>query len=172
MFISDPIDIAVIGAGPQALTLVTHLLQKRKDWHARIRVLDPSGVWMSQWQRQFRAQEIPHLRSPAVHHPDPNPYELRRFAESHPQGLIPPYDRPTTAVFEGFCQDVVQRRVLGSRFVTYVLLAMGIGGLSAVLGMIGSAAFNLPSGPSIVTTQLMLFLLGMGVSGLKGIPRR
>ncbi|MGF1576228.1 MAG: metal ABC transporter permease [Cyanophyceae cyanobacterium] len=62
-------------------------------------------------------------------------------------------------------------RVLGSRFVAYVLLAMGIGGLSAVLGMIGSAAFNLPSGPSIVTTQLMLFLLGMGVSGLKGIPR-
>ncbi len=110
----DPVDIAVIGAGPQALTLVTHLLQKRKDWQARIRVLDPAGVWMSQWQRQFRAQEIPHLRSPAVHHPDPNPYELRRFAESHPQGLIPPYDRPTTAVFEGFCQDVVQRWQVGS----------------------------------------------------------
>ncbi len=57
-------------------------------------------------------------------------------------------------------------RVLGSRFITYVLLAMGIGGLSAVLGMVGSAVFNLPSGPSIVTTQLILFLLGMGVSGI------
>ncbi|NJO86451.1 MAG: FAD/NAD(P)-binding protein [Synechococcaceae cyanobacterium RM1_1_27] len=114
VFSSDSVDIAVIGAGPQALTLVTHLLQKRKDWHTRIRVLDPSGGWLNQWQRQFRAQEIPHLRSPAVHHPDPNPYELRRFAERDPQGLIPPYDRPTSAVFEGFCQDVVLRWKVGS----------------------------------------------------------
>ncbi len=63
-------------------------------------------------------------------------------------------------------------RLLGSRFVTYMLLAMALGGLSAVLGMIGSAAFNLPSGPSIVTTQLLLFLLGMGMSGVKGILRK
>ncbi len=117
MSLLDSIDIAVVGAGPQALTLVTHLLQKRKDWHNRIRVLDPSGCWMQQWQQQFRAQDIPHLRSAAVHHPDPNPYELRRFAESHPQGLISPYDRPTAALFEGFCQDVVHRWQVGSLVV-------------------------------------------------------
>lgn len=110
----DPVDIAVVGAGPQALTLVTHLLQKRKDWHRRIRVLDPSGTWMQQWRQQFCAQDIPHLRSPAVHHPDPDPYGLRRFAETRPQAFIPPYDRPTTELFEGFCQDVVRRWDLAS----------------------------------------------------------
>jgi zinc/manganese transport system permease protein len=52
-------------------------------------------------------------------------------------------------------------RILSQRFTHYVGLAMGLGGISAVLGMIGSAAFNLPSGPSIVTTQLILFLLGV-----------
>ena len=36
---------------------------------------------MSQWQQQFAAQQIPYLRSPAVHHPDPNPFQLRTFAE-------------------------------------------------------------------------------------------
>ncbi|MGQ9838455.1 MAG: metal ABC transporter permease [Cyanobacteriota bacterium] len=63
-------------------------------------------------------------------------------------------------------------RLLGSRFVTYMLLAISLGGLSAVVGVIGSAAFNLPSGPSIVTTQLLLFLGGMGVSGVRESLRR
>jgi cation diffusion facilitator CzcD-associated flavoprotein CzcO len=36
------IDIAIIGAGPQALTLVTHLLQKKKSMRDRLMVFDPS----------------------------------------------------------------------------------------------------------------------------------
>nr|WP_232225089.1 FAD/NAD(P)-binding protein [Dactylococcopsis salina] len=36
------IDIAIIGAGPQALTLVTHLLQKKKSMRNRLMVFDPS----------------------------------------------------------------------------------------------------------------------------------
>ena len=71
-------DIAVVGAGPQALTLITHLLQKHKRMRERLsagfspgfQVFDPSGAWLTRWNRQFAAQEIPHLRSPAVHHPD------------------------------------------------------------------------------------------------------
>ena len=74
-------DIPIIGAGPQALTMVTHLLKKKKKMRDRLnaglspgfQVFDPSGTWLAQWHRQFPAQEIPHLRSPAVHHPDSNP---------------------------------------------------------------------------------------------------
>ncbi|MFQ3617570.1 MAG: FAD-dependent oxidoreductase, partial [Cyanobacteriota bacterium] len=58
---------------------------------------------------QFTALEIPHLRSPAVHHPDPDPYALRRFAESRWDELFPPYDLPGTTLFREFCQDVVRR---------------------------------------------------------------
>ena len=68
--------MAIVGAGPHALTLVTHLLQKRKNYRHKIIVFDPSATWMSQWRQQFAGQEIPHLRSPAVHHPDPDPYSL------------------------------------------------------------------------------------------------
>ncbi len=108
-FVPHQTDIAIIGAGPQALTLVTHLLQKRKRMQGRFIVLDPSGSWMHQWQHQFAALEIPHLRSPAVHHPDPNPYALRRLAESRQNELLPPYDLPGTRLFQDFCFDVIRR---------------------------------------------------------------
>jgi cation diffusion facilitator CzcD-associated flavoprotein CzcO len=102
-------DIAILGAGTQALTLTTHLLQKKADLHKKISVFDPSGTWLTQWRHQFAAQEIAHLRSPAVHHPDPNPYELRRFAENRLNELFPPYDLPGTKLFEDFCGEVIRR---------------------------------------------------------------
>jgi zinc transport system permease protein len=49
-------------------------------------------------------------------------------------------------------------RLLSRNFTGYVLLSAGLGALSAALGMVLSGAFNLPSGPSIVVTQLGLFL--------------
>ncbi len=103
------IDIAVVGAGPQALTLVTHLLQKKQTLRNRFVVLDPAGGWLRQWQQQFAAQEIAELRSPAVHHPDPNAHALRTFAEGRYHELHAPYDRPGTVLFQEFCDTVVQR---------------------------------------------------------------
>ncbi|MEL6458499.1 MAG: FAD/NAD(P)-binding protein [Cyanobacteria bacterium J06621_15] len=102
------VDLAIIGAGPHALTLVTHLLQKRQKIRSKIAVFDPSGKWMNQWEHQFAALEIPHLRSPAVHHPDPNPFGLRKFAESRSNEFFPPYDLPGTRLFNDFCRDVIR----------------------------------------------------------------
>jgi hypothetical protein len=70
---------------------------------------------MHQWQHQFAALEIPHLRSPAVHHPEPDPYALRRFAESRPDELFPPYDLPGTQLFQDFCFDVIRQWRLHER---------------------------------------------------------
>ncbi|GDZ93178.1 hypothetical protein PA905_10130 [Planktothrix agardhii CCAP 1459/11A] len=106
------IDIAIVGAGPHALALVAHLLQKKKSMRGRFLVFDPSGTWMSQWNHQFAALEIPHLRSPAVHQPDPDPHALRTFAASRPNELFPPYDLPGTRLFQNFCQEVIRRSAL------------------------------------------------------------
>ncbi|TVP64557.1 MAG: FAD-dependent oxidoreductase [Leptolyngbya sp. LCM1.Bin17] len=108
-------DIAIIGAGPQALTLVTHLLQKKAAMRDRFVVIDPAGEWLHQWHHQFGGLEIPHLRSPAVHHPDPNPHALRTFAEGRPDELFPPYALPSTALFRDFCDSVIQRWDLADR---------------------------------------------------------
>lgn len=37
--------------------------------HRQIRVVDPSGRWMTQWDKQFAALEIPFLRSAFDAHP-------------------------------------------------------------------------------------------------------
>ena len=108
IILPQKIDIAIVGAGPQALTLVAHILQKKAKFRRRILVFDSSGTWLSQWRHQFAAQEIPHLRSPAVHHPHPNPYQLRKFAKYRPQELFPPYDLPGTDLFNDFCEDIVK----------------------------------------------------------------
>jgi zinc/manganese transport system permease protein len=57
-------------------------------------------------------------------------------------------------------------RLLSRTFTNYVVLSAGLGALSAVVGMVVSAAFNLPSGPSIVATQLAIFLTAMGLPHL------
>lgn len=50
-------------------------------------------------------------------------------------------------------------RLLSRKFSHYILISAGLGALSAVVGMLVSALFDLPSGPSIVTVQLAIFLL-------------
>jgi uncharacterized NAD(P)/FAD-binding protein YdhS len=43
----ETIDLAIIGAGPHALTLTTHLLQKRQSIRGKFSVFDPSGRSMT-----------------------------------------------------------------------------------------------------------------------------
>ena len=57
-------------------------------------------------------------------------------------------------------------RLLSRTFTNYVILSAAIGALSALLGMILSASFNLPSGPSIVVTQLAIFLVAVALPNL------
>lgn len=54
-------------------------------------------------------------------------------------------------------------RLLSRTFTHYVFLSAGLGALSAVIGMVVSALLNLPSGPSIVATQLGIFLTAIAV---------
>ena len=102
-------DIVIVGAGPQALTLSCLLLQKRPQLHRRLRIIDPSGRWLSHWQRQMKRYEIPWLRSPSPHHPHPNPHALRDFAQSQRRShqLEGPYGLPHTGLFWDFCCRVI-----------------------------------------------------------------
>jgi len=60
-------ELVMVGAGPQALTLSCLLLQKLSRLQRRLRIVDPSGRWLSRWQRQMERYEIPWLRSPSPH---------------------------------------------------------------------------------------------------------
>ena len=55
-------------------------------------------------------------------------------------------------------------RLVSGNFRHYIFLAAFLGGICAVLGLLASAAFDLPSGPSVVVVQLLVFLLALLLS--------
>ena len=63
-------------------------------------------------------------------------------------------------------------RSLSSNFTGYVLLSAILGAVSAAIGIFASALFNLPSGPSIVVAQLILFLCVIGFPPIQNLVRR
>jgi hypothetical protein len=103
------LDLAVVGAGPHALALVTRLLsqypssQFSDSDHSRlsqpktvkavateggprpqrsVRVIDDHG-WMGKWNQWFEGLSIRHLRSTALFHPDASDdHALLAFAAS------------------------------------------------------------------------------------------
>lgn len=52
-------------------------------------------------------------------------------------------------------------RLWSRNFTTHVVLSMVLGAISAIIGIVASAVLNLPSGPTIVITQFLVFLLGI-----------
>jgi zinc/manganese transport system permease protein len=59
-------------------------------------------------------------------------------------------------------------RLVSRRFGSYVALAAGLGASCAVLGLLLSGAFALPSGPCVVIAQLLGFLIALAVAPLRG----
>ena len=63
-------------------------------------------------------------------------------------------------------------RLISGNFRVYLLLSALFGATCAVLGLLASAAADLPSGPSVVVVQLLLFLLALAFSGRgTGLPK-
>lgn len=103
---STQTDICIIGAGPHGLAAAVHLRQA--DPNLIITTIDRRPSWLTTWSEQFARAEIKTLRSPAVHHPAPDPYALPDFIRS--QGLAQsglPYNLPTTCAFEQFCRFLI-----------------------------------------------------------------
>ncbi len=114
----------IVGGGPAGLALTTAL--SCQDLGGPVRVVDPSGTWLAAWHRRFAAQDIPMLRSPAVHHPHPDPFAL--LAHAGGEGLVSSggTQLPTRACFEAFIDDLLTRR-----------------GLRDVVEPVGATALNL-----------------------------
>ena len=107
------IDLLVVGAGPQSLTLLTYLANHAPESLERTRVVDPRP-WLGRWDEQFAALGIPMLRSACVHHPDPDPYALIDFARTAGRSdeLHGSIGRPGTGLFDDFCDHLVVHHAL------------------------------------------------------------
>lgn len=106
--------VVIVGAGPQGLTAATYLVAAGLD-PSELAVIDPAGAWLQRWRSRFAQLRIEHLRSPSVHHPDPDPYALTAFARDlrRTDELVGRYGLPGTRLFDDFCDHVIADRGLG-----------------------------------------------------------
>jgi cation diffusion facilitator CzcD-associated flavoprotein CzcO len=102
--------VLVVGAGPAALSLATALTCRRVP--VELEVIDPSGTWMAAWNQRFAAQDIPHLRSPSVHHPHPDPFALLAATPHDELTRSGGTTLPSSRSFARFCDDLVHRQRL------------------------------------------------------------
>ena len=100
------VGVAVVGAGPHGLAATLALLDTDPSWRDDLVVIDPAG-WMGTWRKQFARLRIDNLRSPGVHHPDPDPSALSRFCDGRPGAPGLPYGIPAADRFEAFCAAAV-----------------------------------------------------------------
>jgi hypothetical protein len=94
----------IVGAGPAGLAVATAL---RCHGEEDLEVLDPSGGWLARWHHRFTAQDIAHLRSPAVHHPHPDPFALLADAADGDLVRAGQANLPTTGAFARFITALV-----------------------------------------------------------------
>jgi len=100
------VSVLVVGAGPAGLACAIAL--RCRGLAEDLTVLDPSGRWLAAWHDRFARQDIPHLRSPAVHHPHPDPFAL--LGSGGTEGLVATGGTtlPTTARFASFVDDSIE----------------------------------------------------------------
>ena len=94
----------IVGAGPAALAVATMI---RCHDLGPVEIIDPSGRWLTAWHHRFAAQSIAHLRSPAVHHPHPDPFALLSTAGTGDLVRSGQANLPTTDAFARFTRDLV-----------------------------------------------------------------
>lgn len=103
----------IIGGGLHG----THMAARLKKEHGldlNLGILDPAPSLLHQWRLRSQATGMAHLRSPVVHHLDPDPLNLLHFAKTWKgkigSGLfINPYRRPSLSLFDAHCEDVLDR---------------------------------------------------------------
>lgn len=165
---ADAPRVIVVGAGPAALAVALaadchHLID-------RLEVVDPSGRWLAAWDERFAAQGIAHLRSPAVHHPHPDPFAL--LASCEPDELVSSGNTrlPTSAGFRRFVTASIEAADLGDRVQPRALTSLA-------LDSRGRARLTLDDGSQrcaehvVVATNAREALLPAAVTHLRDHPR-
>jgi len=114
--VPSDLDWLIVGGGIHGVHLAVRLLGEAGVAPDRLRIVDPAPRLLDGWRRCSANTGMTHLRSPAVHHLDLEPWSLLRFAGANSRGrgapagaFAPPYNRPSVALFDQHSDDVIAR---------------------------------------------------------------
>lgn len=114
---TEAIDWLIVGGGIHGTHIAARLVGEAGLDPARLLIVDDRPRLLARWRARTANTGMRHLRSPAVHHLDLDPWDLKRFASGGHRlgGFAPPYARPALALFDAHCDRVVERYHLAAR---------------------------------------------------------
>lgn len=121
-----PLAVAIVGAGVHAAVVAVRLLHEWPSLRHGLRLVDPSGACLSDWQRRTFGQGMDMMRSPGAHHLDVPPESLLDFARAHGREgeLLAPYHRPSLQLFMDHSRWVMARHELDALVVPVTVVAV------------------------------------------------
>lgn len=100
----------IIGGGIQGCTMASYLIKNKKVHPMDMAIIDPHPMPLHMWLRCTSVIEMPYLRSPSIHHLDPEPFALEKFSKENgykKQDMFHvPYDRPSLSLFNEHCDHL------------------------------------------------------------------
>lgn len=103
----------IIGGGIQGCTLASYLRKKMNIDANDLVIIDPKDQPLKNWFQFTNRIGMTYLRSPSIHHIDPSPFSLEKFArtsfENGDKKFYAPYDRPDLELFNQHCQEVLSQ---------------------------------------------------------------
>lgn len=110
----------IVGGGVQGCTTAIHLLRQKKVKHHELLIIDPHDSPMERWKTLTRRVGMDYLRSPSVHHLNPDPHSLRKFSKTHDYAkpFAGHYERPRLDLFNDHCDRDFDESGLLDRWLT------------------------------------------------------
>ena len=102
----------IVGGGIHGVHLAARLIGEVGIEPSRLAIVDPGTRLLARWRTCTETTGMRHLRSPAVHHLDLDPWSLKQFASKKKHKNLgrfaPPYERPALALFNAHCDAVIE----------------------------------------------------------------
>ncbi len=121
---SEPIEWLVVGGGIHGVHIAIRLIAQAGIPSNQVTIVDPGPRLLDAWRRCTGNTGMTHLRSPSVHHLGLNSFDLMDFSGANRRGkgaqkgdFEAPYARPSVALFEAHCDELIERYGLNERHV-------------------------------------------------------
>ncbi|SER69345.1 FAD/NAD(P)-binding protein [Salisediminibacterium halotolerans] len=109
----------IIGGGIHGCTVAAHLIKSGVCGPEDLLILDPHHQPLHKWKQQTKQIGMTYLRSPSVHHIAPDPFSLQHYAKkTNSEDFYGPYKRPSLALFNDHCDQIIAETGISSRFQT------------------------------------------------------